>query len=264
MKQFDFLKKEFDAGKMGHAYLTKKNDGIREFLQYIHCNEKNKPCFKNCSNCMAMRAGSFPDVMTIMSSGENKDSNEISIAQVREAQRFLSFKPFYNLMKTVIVMGAEKMTLEAQNCFLKTLEEPKGNAIIFLVSEKPAMLLPTILSRCHELKSLYSDQADFSREESDNWSKIKDIINYNLSEKFNYVKNLNLTSEDLNNILNFMQKYFRKIMLAKIGIGDTSEAKDYPIEKIKDILINIDKIYYQNSTSNINFKLALEVLLMEV
>jgi hypothetical protein len=71
----------------------------------------------------------------------------VGIDEVRAIQTFLSRKPLQADQNTVIIHQAEKLTLPAQHALLKTLEEPPGNAQIYLVTAYPDMLLPTILSR---------------------------------------------------------------------------------------------------------------------
>ena len=71
----------------------------------------------------------------------------IGIEEVRAVQHFLSRKPSQSNQNTVIIHNAEKLTLPAQHALLKTLEEPPGNSLIYLVTSYPDSLLPTILSR---------------------------------------------------------------------------------------------------------------------
>jgi DNA polymerase-3 subunit delta' len=80
------------------------------------------------------------------------DGDVIKIDQVRDAQAGLSLKPFEGRMKVLIVDSAEAMNDAAQNAFLKTLEEPPGESLIILITSMPQSLLPTIRSRCQELK----------------------------------------------------------------------------------------------------------------
>jgi len=76
----------------------------------------------------------------------------ISIKQIRELQKFLSRKPYQAEIKVVIMPEAEKMTLPAQNSFLKTLEEPPENSLIILCCPNKDQLLSTIISRCQLIK----------------------------------------------------------------------------------------------------------------
>ena len=74
--------------------------------------------------------------------------NSIGIEKIREVISTINLKPYQSLQKIVVIQNAHKMTPEAQNSFLKTLEEPPKNTFIVLLVENEDQLLPTILSRC--------------------------------------------------------------------------------------------------------------------
>lgn len=82
-------------------------------------------------------------------SDEDRKS-EISVEDVRQTLGFLSLKTSLPC-KILVVSLAENMNVNAQNAFLKTLEEPFEKTLIFLLTENPARLLPTILSRCQKI-----------------------------------------------------------------------------------------------------------------
>jgi len=76
----------------------------------------------------------------------------ISIEEIRKAQRNLLYTPVEGKVKVLIVQDPEKMSLEAENCFLKTLEEPPRDSLLIFTSSEPEKLLPTILSRCQRIR----------------------------------------------------------------------------------------------------------------
>ena len=83
-----------------------------------------------------------PDLILI-----EPEENEIKISQIRDLNWKLSLKPFAASLKVAIIDKSHLMNQEAQNCFLKTLEEPKENTYLILITEYPDSLLSTILSR---------------------------------------------------------------------------------------------------------------------
>ena len=85
-------------------------------------------------------------------------------------------------------------------------------------------------------------------------------MNSSLAEKFQYTKNANLDSENFEKILMALRKHFRELMLDKI----MGKEVNYTISKIKNILELIEYINSQSYITNVNNKLALEVLLMEI
>ena len=76
----------------------------------------------------------------------------IGINQIRSLQKFLSRKPYQLSIKTALIPQAEKLTIPAQNAFLKTLEEPPANSLIILTCQSQEQLLATIVSRCQTIK----------------------------------------------------------------------------------------------------------------
>ena len=87
-------------------------------------------------------------------------SRHITVEQVRDLERELYLRPFTAPLKVAIIFDAESMCLgsaSAANAFLKTLEEPPAHTLILLTSGRPAMLLPTIISRCLRLDLGFED-----------------------------------------------------------------------------------------------------------
>lgn len=233
-KQWEFLKRKFGQDQLSHAYLFSgiKNLGkmrfAKEFAEFIGCK--------------------FPDLMVIDSEGA-----EISIAKIRDIQNFLAYKSYNTGFKTVIVRQAHLMNQEAQNCFLKTLEEPKGKTLIILISSKPEMLLPTISSRCQPLKFFGKPEITAEEKEEENkiLKEITAIMNADLSEKFKYAKSLDFEKQSLGQILEVLEKYFRGQMLE----GSLNSRR---------VLQLIGEINHKITTTNASPKLALEVLLMQI
>lgn len=76
----------------------------------------------------------------------------ISIGGIREIKSFLSFSAGAGIYKLIIINDAHCLTDEAQNALLKILEEPSASSIFILISDRPSLLLPTVTSRCQEIK----------------------------------------------------------------------------------------------------------------
>lgn len=282
-KQWEFLKRNYESGNLAHAFLFSGQDVAsiesftKEFVRFINClydklHGREVCTIRNseqiCQNCRMIESESFPDLIVVRSSNSEssvkneKDMMEVSVEQARKAQSFLSYKSYYGNYKVVIIDDAERMNTEAQNCFLKTLEEPKGKTIIFLLTSKPDFLLPTIFSRCQQVKFFHKESYVFSQDEQKVFQDLKGILAADLSEKFNYVKNVNLEGGNFNKILNILQKHFRQLLLAKIGLINTIE-QEYTVGRLKKNLRLIEDFIYKSNIANINQKLALEILLME-
>ena len=139
---------------LAHAYLFSGDEGIGkkttalELAAAVNCHEPGPD--GGCGTCPACRqtaSRTHPDLHFI-----EADGDEIKIDQIRQAQADLSLKPFEGAKKILIVDGAETMNAASSNAFLKTLEEPPGDALIVLISSTPRSLLQTIRSRCQEIR----------------------------------------------------------------------------------------------------------------
>ena len=112
----------------------------------LNCRGEEKPC-GSCSACQRILAGNYPDVQLI----ERRDK-EIGIAQIRGLQQVVSLKPYEGGQRVFIIDGAEYLSEEASNCFLKVLEEPPPATVFILLAEVSEVLLPTIISRCQKVE----------------------------------------------------------------------------------------------------------------
>jgi len=136
--------------KITHSYLFYGQEGIgkkqfaKEFAKMLLCEnlEEKQPC----SSCIKFQTNNHPDFTIIESDGKS-----VKIEQIRNLQEEISQKPILSKKKIYIIDDSDKMTKEAQNCLLKTLEEPPEYAIIFLIASNESKLLPTIKSRCMKI-----------------------------------------------------------------------------------------------------------------
>ncbi len=85
-------------------------------------------------------------------SAEAKPRVEIGIDQIRQMQHSASLPPFEGRYKVFIIDGAERLSTEAANCLLKTLEEPVGEVIFILLTTSDRLLPATVVSRCQRLE----------------------------------------------------------------------------------------------------------------
>ena len=101
-----------------------------------------------CAACSRIARGVHPDVIFV-SPG---DSGAIKIDQVRDVVDRAQYRPFEGRRRVVIIDEADALAHPAQNALLKTLEEPPSLSVFILVASRPDMLLPTVLSRCPQLR----------------------------------------------------------------------------------------------------------------
>ena len=147
-KNKTILKKALELNKTSHSYLFWGTEGIGkkkialEFAKKLLCltpNEEN--C--RCKACIEIDSNNNPDFMMI----EPQDG-KVKIDQIREMQRKVAEKPIVSDNKVYIIDDSDTMTSEAQNCLLKTLEEPPEYVTIILICSNEDNMLSTIKSRC--------------------------------------------------------------------------------------------------------------------
>jgi DNA polymerase-3 subunit delta' len=162
------LQQRIAAGRLPHALLLSgpaglgKLDFARLLARSLLCEQPaggdeelargtpavtGLPCGA-CRGCQLLDAGTHPDFQAVQPEEEGK---EITIGQIRELLAWQTLTPQYGRARVVIIEPADRMNANAANALLKTLEEPGRDALLLLVSARPAALLPTIRSRCQQL-----------------------------------------------------------------------------------------------------------------
>lgn len=137
-----------------HAYLLTGAAGIgkltyaRFLVSALYCEakEQDRPCGV-CSACKRLLSGSNPDVTELVSDGAS-----LKVEDVRRVLNAISQFSFGSGYRVVLIEPVEKLTPEAQNCLLKSLEEPPGQVVFLMLSHDPSSVLPTIISRCMRVK----------------------------------------------------------------------------------------------------------------
>jgi hypothetical protein len=105
----------------------------------------------NCAHCNKASRGIHPDIIVVDKTGKKR---EIVVDQIRELRRDAIVVPNEAAKKVYIISGADSMNINAQNALLRILEEPPSHAVFILSTDTPSELLPTVRSRCIELKAV--------------------------------------------------------------------------------------------------------------
>lgn len=137
--------------KISHAYIIngEKASGkefiAKIFAMALQCEKGgDEPC-QECHSCKQALSGNQPDIIYV----SHEKPNTIGVDDIRaQLNNDVVIKPYSSPYKVYIINEAEKMTVQAQNAILKTLEEPPEYAVIFLLTTNVNSLLQTILSRC--------------------------------------------------------------------------------------------------------------------
>ena len=145
------LQNAIQMGKVSHAYIFNGEVGAGKkmlasaFALALQCEKHGTdPCME-CDSCKRALSKNHPDIITIT----HEKPNSIGIEDIRiQLIDDVSIKPYTGPYKIYILNEAEKLTLQAQNALLKTIEEPPAYAVILLLTSNADSLLPTISSRC--------------------------------------------------------------------------------------------------------------------
>jgi len=292
-KIWQYLLKSREQEKLSHAFLFSGEEQLGkrtlafEFANYILKEDITKK--------------QHPDFIFV-----EPEKKEIQIPQIRECIWRISLKPSVSFYKIAIIDQAHCLNQQAQNCLLKTLEEPKGNSLIFLISEQPERLLPTILSRCQKLKfypvpqekirkylktqnisdsqtqeildisggrpGLAIDLATSVNRLKKQKALISDFvkaINSDLVVRFQYAESLTKEPQNLKETLDVLLRYFRQILISDVAkisqpkYSIENKLDSTPAAKLKNIAKLIQQTNFLISSTNVNPRLALEILMLE-
>ncbi len=155
-----FLQRALMTGRVAHAYLFSGPAGVGKraaalaFAQALNCDMKQRLADSDqltaaqdgcgvCRSCRNIVNGLHPDVQVI-----EPDGATVKIEQIRTLEADAALVPYEAQWKVFILDSAERMTEQAANALLKTLEEPARGTMFILLTGTVSALLPTIVSRC--------------------------------------------------------------------------------------------------------------------
>ncbi len=259
------ISKAISSNKLSHAHLLVGDDGIGKS--------------RLAKDIGLMILGKTKDIkyVDLVEWHIEKNKSTIGVGAIRTLIEEINKKPYEGDKKVIIIYGADKMTTQAQNAFLKTIEEPPRNVTIFLLGENLEVILDTIKSRCqiHKLKGLTVDEMekflkinypDLSLEQVRAIVAFSDGIpgkaeKFILDNNFRDIRNITLEillklnkvgTEDLMKYekkLSEQKENFKEILTAFLSyIRDTIIYKEIEEE---NIIINIDKLLYIKELANI-------------
>ena len=150
-RQKSILRRALSGGRLAHAYLFAGPEGVGKRLMALALARAlfcpNGDGCGECAACRKLEHRNHPDLHVL-----EPDGNSIKIEQIRTLQHDLSLRPFEASCKVCLIEAADLMTTAAANALLKTLEEPRGDTLLILLSSHPQRLLETIRSRCQLLQ----------------------------------------------------------------------------------------------------------------
>jgi DNA polymerase-3 subunit delta' len=164
------LRSALRSDQVHHAYLFGGPEGVGKertavaLAQALLCQAAPLEGCGACATCTRVERRTHPDVTWVMPEAEAVErglagksdftgtpSRELKVEQVRGLQERLALRPLEGKRKIAVLVSAEQMNPQAQNAFLKTLEEPPSDTLLVLLASAPDRMLPTIRSRCSKV-----------------------------------------------------------------------------------------------------------------
>ena len=148
------MKHAIEMDKVSHAYIISGEKGSGKklladlFARTLQCEKKGTEACMECQSCKQAVNRNQPDIIRVT----HEKPNTISVEDIRtQVNGDIMIRPYSSLYKIYIVDEAEKLSVQAQNALLKTIEEPPEYAVFLLLTANVDALLPTICSRCVRL-----------------------------------------------------------------------------------------------------------------
>lgn len=248
------LKSFFDKNRIPHALLFSGPCGVgkrflvREWTKILLCGAVEDSSYCGvCPSCKIFDSKNHPDYLSIQLLPEKKN---ISIDQIRELIKFSQFFPILSKRKILIIDGADKLTIPAQNAFLKTLEELPQNQLVILITLNKESLLPTVLSRVIDLNFQNLDDGVIKKilKEKGISEKECDVLLSALSgslRNLEYYNNLNEKE------YNFFENFYKFIKQSVVKPGNRSlsgQSGNVTKETFWDLSKETDREYHINLT----------------
>ena len=152
-------------GHVSHFYLISgpvgsgKHTLARLLAAAAICKEQHKPCLA-CNACRKVMANTHPDFITV----DDPEKKTVPVDLIRQARADIYVQPNEADRKVYLFPRAQDMGIPGQNALLKVLEEPPAYGVFLLLTNNPDKILPTVRSRCTELKLQGLPEAVLRRE----------------------------------------------------------------------------------------------------
>lgn len=252
------LQTAIKTGNLSHAYIINGEYGsgrqtiASALAKTIQCQSKtdDTDACGVCTSCKQAESHNHPDIKYI-----THDKTSISVNDIREQlNNDISIKPYSSEYKIYIIPDANKMTEQAQNALLKTIEEPPVYAIIILLTENCDSLLPTIRSRCVTLtmnpvekdkictylenkfqlepeqaqiaanycqgnigKAIrFANSSDFIEMKNQVLKLLKNLDSMDIASIIDTIKEFSTHKNDINDYLDLMLLWYRDVLMFKV------------------------------------------------
>ncbi|MEZ3505867.1 MAG: DNA polymerase III subunit delta [Lachnospiraceae bacterium] len=286
----EHLQNAIAANKVSHAYIINgersagKEFIARVFAMTLQCEKgETEPCGE-CHSCKQALGNNQPDIIYI----SHEKPNTIGVEDIRaQINNDIGIKPYSSPRKVYIINEGEKMTPQAQNALLKTLEEPPAYAVILILTTNVEALLPTILSRCVVLHmkpvpdklvkkylmeelaipdykanicvafargnigkaKLLASSEEFEKVKDEAISLVKNINDMEINEIVKAIKKISEYKFDVNDYLDILTAWYRDVLFFKA----TKDVNSLVFkEEIQQIMKMSDRSTYEGIETIVN------------
>ena len=257
-KNKNILEKSIKSNKTSHSYIFWGTEGIgkkliaKEFAKRILCLEQQENC--KCKSCIEFDTDNNPDFQLI-----EPNEGKVKIEQIREMQRKVAEKPIISNKKVYIIENSDTMTTEAQNCLLKTLEEPPEYITIILICTNEDNLLSTIKSRCTRMYFEPIDSEEIKKFIGKNYPELQ--ISENIIDLSQGSIGKTLKLNENKNIYENIEKIFLSMQNKDlIEIVQMSEEIYKTKEEINSILDYMNVVLLKLGKQNIKYIRCIEIV----
>jgi DNA polymerase III delta prime subunit len=186
-----------------------------------------------------------PDIHLV----ESKNIDSIGIEDIKRIQKEMIFTPYIESVQIALIFNAQKLTTEAQNSFLKTLEESNSSTAYFLITDNEQNLLPTIISRAQKI---YTKEISIESK-TQNTPK---ILNLNLIDAFSQIEEIAKEKEKTDALILELELYYQQLL--KDALDGNRQTKQI-CDNIQRVLKTRERL-----DANGNRRLLLENLFLEL
>lgn len=251
----DHMQNAIATHKISHAYIIQGEEGMGKkliagtFAKTLQCEDGGIAACMRCKSCMQYETGNHPDIIWV-----KHEKASIGVDDIRaQVNADIQVKPYHSRYKIYIIDEADKLTEQAQNALLKTMEEPPEYAVLILLAGNINSILPTILSRCivlslkpvdkQEIKDFlmnnyhvpdylaqmaalfsggnvgkaikYASSDDFGKMKEDVLHILKYIDEMELYEVISGLKTLSLSKNNIVDYIDLMILWYRDVLVFK-------------------------------------------------
>lgn len=283
----DILKKTIRQERIPQVYLFFGPNGVgkvktaKELAKVCNCKKvKEEDSCDECISCYKISNDIHPDVKVIRPA-----SIHFLISQIHDLQKEVYISPYEGKKKVYILDEVDKMTIEAANSFLKTLEEPSSTTLFILITNSIDALLPTIVSRCQPVRfnlipsaiqtQIFSmwgvDASKFhllAQASGGSPGKAKEYLQKEVFENFEKISELleNIFKKDkdflfISNIVTLILTYYKKEEIHLFLELFSAWLKENLLYNAIDIVLETQKMI---KFKNANLQLAIEVMFLKL